>query len=96
MELTENGDSKETEVRHITWTLSCLDGKVDPKAYEKLKSIAWSDIGDDGSMIFECSDAQMMSAFSKKIRAIFAQNEEDNTAEAFSFTIRPAKAGKAE
>ena len=87
MELTENRDSKKTETRHITWTLTALDGQIDPKTYEKLKTeIEWSEIGDDGSMTFKSSDAEKMSAFSKKIRTIFAENE-DNIVEAFSFSI---------
>ena len=32
--------------RTITWTLTCSDAKVHPKAYQRLKSeIAWSETG---------------------------------------------------
>lgn len=83
-----NHQDQELGSRAITWTLTALDGKIDPKAYERLKSeIAWSDIGEDGTMYFKSKDADEMSAFSKKIRAIFSVNEDQNTAEAFSFSI---------
>ena len=75
-------------LRTITWTLKCVQGKIDQKAYERLKSeIAWSDIGDDGAMAFKCSDAGEISAFSKQIRTIFAENEANNIVETFSFSI---------
>lgn len=74
--------------RSITWTLKCLQGKIDPKAYARLRSeINWAEVTEEGAMTFKSSDAEEIDDFSKKIRTIFAENEERNIVEAFSFTI---------
>jgi hypothetical protein len=81
----------------VTWTLSCLDGNIDPKAYERLRSeINWAKVADDGTMTFSSSDRDEIFTFSNKIRTIFEENEKGNIVEALSFTIRPAKRAKAE
>ena len=83
-----NHQEEETEPRTIRWTLSCLDGKIDPKAYERLKSeIEWAEVTDEGTMIFKSTDAAEIDAFSKKIRTIFAESEQHNIVKAFSFSI---------
>lgn len=77
--------------RTITWTLTCSDAKVHPKAFQRLKSeIAWSEKDDDNCMTFKSTDMDEIDSFSKQLKAIFAENEEHNTVKAFSFTIRPS------
>lgn len=79
---------EEPEARNISWTLTCLDGKVDPRAYERLRSeINWAEIADDRTMTFSSSDRDEIFAFSEKIRTIFAEKEENNIVEALSFSI---------
>ena len=81
---------QELGARTITWTLTCSDAKVHPKAYQRLKSeIAWSEQDNDGCMTFKSTDMDEIDSFSKQLKAIFAENEEHNTVKAFSFTIRP-------
>jgi hypothetical protein len=83
-----NEHSQEPGSRVVTWTLSCLDGKVDPKAYERLKSeIEWAEVAADGTMTFKSTNADEIDGFTKKIRTIFSENEERNTVEALSFSI---------
>lgn len=89
-ESESDNQDKEPGSRNITWTLSCLDGKIDPKAYERLKSeINWVEVTDEGAMIFRSTEATEIDALSKKIRAIFAENEEANIVREFLFTIGP-------
>ncbi len=74
--------------RNITWTLKCLQGKIDPKAYARLRSeINWAEVGDDGTMTFSSSDRDEIFAFSNKIKTIFAEKEENNLVEALSFSM---------
>ena len=76
--------------RTITWTLTCSDAKVHPKAYQRLKSeIAWSEQDNDSYMMFKSTDMDEIDSFSKQLKAIFAENEDHNTVKAFLFTIRP-------
>ena len=77
--------------RTITWTLTCSDAKVHPKAYQRLKSeIAWSELDNDGYMMFKSTDMDQIDSFSKQLKAIFGENEEHNTVKGFSFAIRPS------
>ena len=78
----------EIEAGNITWTLTALDGKIGAKAYERFRSeIEWSDIGNDGTMIFKSSDAEVMTTFAKQIKAIFAEDEQRGIVREFAFTI---------
>ena len=85
-----NQQDQELRSRTVTWTLTCFDAKVHPKTYQRLKSeIAWSEQDNDGCMTFKSMDMGEIDIFSKKLKAIFAENEEHNTVKAFSFAIRP-------
>ena len=85
-----NQQGQEIGSRTVTWTLTCFDAKVHPKAYQRLKSeIAWSEQDSDGCMTFKSVDMDEIDLFSKQLKAIFAENEEHNTVKAFSFAIRP-------
>ena len=85
-----NRQDQEIGSRTVTWTLTCSDAKVHPKTYQRLKSeIAWSEKDNDGCLIFKSMDMGEIDSFSKKLKAIFAENEEHNTVKAFSFAIRP-------
>ncbi len=78
----------ETEARTITWTLTALDGRIGEKSYKRLRSeIEWSDIGDDGTMTFKSSDAEVMTTFAKQIKAILAEDEQHGIVREFAFTI---------
>lgn len=76
--------------RTITWTLSCLDVKVDGKTFERLKTeIMWAEIGDDGSMTFRSTNADEVDNFSGKLRKIFAEDGEESTTKSVAFTLTP-------
>ncbi len=83
-----NHEDQELGSRTITWTLTCLGAKVHPKAYERLKTeINWVEMSEEGGMTFRSTDMDQIDAFSKKLKAIFSENEEHNTVREFSFTI---------
>ena len=74
--------------RTITWTLECSGAKFDPKAYERLKAeIIWAEMRENNRMTFKSTDMCEIDSFSKKLKAIFSENEEANTVREFSFTI---------
>ena len=84
-----NHQDQELGARTITWTLTCFDAKVHPKAYQRLKSeIAWSEEDNDGNLTFKSMDMDEIDSLSKQLKAIFAENEEHNTVKAFSFAIK--------